>query len=79
MYDKYDVNMPLEEVGWLLESRLLHMIFVYDQMSLQTFDTAMGKKYATRFASISIAYLEDEVLRKAKCKPLVMLSIFWTL
>ena len=32
----------------------------------------MGKKYAPSFANIFMANLEDEVLHKAKCKPLVM-------
>ena len=32
----------------------------------------MGKKYVPSFAIIFMANLADEVLRKAKCKPLVM-------
>ena len=74
MYDKYDVSMPFEEINRLLELSLLHNDFLFnDQWFLQTSSTAMGKQYAPSFANIFMANLEDEVLRKAKCKPLAML------
>ena len=65
--------MPFEEINRLLELSLLHNDFLFnDQWFLQNSGTAMGKKYAPSFANIFMAYLEDEVLRKAKCKPLAM-------
>ena len=73
MYDRCDVSMPLEEINRLLELSLLHNEFVFnDQWVLHTSVTAMGKKYAPSFVNIFMANLEDEVLRKAKCKPLVI-------
>ena len=73
MYDEYDVSMPFEEINRLLELSLLHNDFLFnDQWFLQTSGTAMGKKYAASFANICMANLEDEVLCKAKSKPLVM-------
>ena len=73
MYDEYDVSMPFEEINRLLELSLLHNDFLFnDRWFLQTSGTAMGKKYAPSFANIFMANLGDEVLRKAKCKPLAM-------
>ena len=73
MVDKYDVSMLFQEINRLLELSLLHNDFVFDNRRfLQTSGTAMGKKYAHSFANIFMANLEEEVLSKAKCKPLVM-------
>ena len=66
-----------------LELILLHNDFVFNdrkhnlehlvnQWFLQTSGTAMGKKYTHSFGNIFMVNVEDEVLRKAKCKPLVM-------
>ena len=38
----------------------------------------MDKKYANSFANVFMANLEDEVLCKAKCKPLVMFRFIAT-
>ena len=71
IYDKYDASMPFEEINRLLELSLLHNDFLFnDQWFLQTSGTTMGKKYAPSFANIFMANLQDEVIRKAKCKPL---------
>ena len=73
MYDEYDVSMLFQTINRLLELSLLYNDFVFNnQWFLQTSGTAMGKKYAPSFANIFMANLEEEVLSKAKCKPLVM-------
>ena len=66
----------------MISYNLLHNDFVFND---QTSSTAMGKKYASSFASIFMANMEEEVLSKVICKPLVMFrfidDIFfnWTL
>ena len=73
MSDKYDVRCYFENINRLLELILLQNDFLFnDQWFLQTSVTAMGKKYAPIFANIFMANLEDEVLRTAKCKTLVL-------
>ena len=74
MYDEYDVSMPFVEINRLLELSLLYNDFLFnDQWFLQTSGTAMGKNlFAPSFGNIFMANLENEVLCKAKCKPLVM-------
>ena len=72
LHDKYYVRMPFEEINRLLELSSLYEDFVFnEQWFLQTFGTAMGIKDLTSFANMFTANLEDEVLHKAKCKPLV--------
>ena len=78
MYDIYDISMPFEEINRVLELSLSHNDFVFnDHWLLQTSDTAMGKKYASSLANIFMANLEDDVLRKAECKPLVMFRFIY--
>ena len=55
-----------------VKNLVLSFGLINDQWFLQTSGTAMGKRYAPSFANIFMANLEDEVLRKAKCKPLAM-------
>ena len=76
MYDKYDVSMPFKEINRLLELNSLHNDFLfYHQWFVQTVGTAMANKICTLFCHIFMANLEDEVLRKAKCKSLVMFRL----
>ena len=48
------------------------MILFNEQEFLQTSGTVMGNKYVPSIANIFMVNLEDEVLLKAKCKPLVI-------
>ena len=51
------------------------MDFMFDnQWFLQNFWHCHGQKYAPSFANTFMANLEDIILRKAKCKPLLMSS-----
>ena len=70
MYDKYDISLPFEEINRLLELRLLHNYFLFNDQWFQTSGTAMGKKYAPSFANIFMANLD-----KFRIKSYVRLNV----